>query len=65
MSFSFFSTLIGYMYMKNNDDVSEIGLILGFVVSVFILTFFICLIKDIAETIGFYEMLNGYYNKGN
>ncbi len=51
--------------MKNNDDVSEIGLILGFVVSVFILTFFICLIKDIAETIGFYQMLNGYYNKGN
>jgi len=48
MFLAFLSTLVGFLYMKNNGTVSLIALIIIFIISLFTLTFFICLLKDIA-----------------
>jgi uncharacterized membrane protein len=59
------STFIGYLYMKSNGNVSILALILSFLINIFTLTFFICLIKDTVESIYFSTILDEYYENAD
>ena len=47
MALTLLSTFVGYLYMKSNGNVSVLALVLSFIVNIFALTFFVCLLKDI------------------
>ncbi len=65
VALSLLSTLIGFLYMKSNGGVSVLALVVSFIINIFTLTFFVCLIKDMVEAIYFCETLEEYYeNKG-
>jgi hypothetical protein len=46
--------------MINNGKSSVLGLGLCFVVNLFVLTFFVCLLKDIAEALLFCDLMDNY-----
>lgn len=46
--------------MNAHGKSSVLGLILCFIVNLFVLTFFVCLLKDIAEAIMFCDLVDNY-----
>lgn len=54
------ATLFGWIYMINNGKSSVLGLGLCFIVNLFVLTFFVCLLKDIAEALLFCDLMDNY-----
>jgi len=56
-------TLLSYIYMSNNEAISSLALLINFIISLFVLTFFVCLIKDIAECLFMSELVEEYYER--
>ena len=55
------TTVATAVYMAHNEGVSVVALMITFILSMFVLTFFVCLIKDIAECLFMCEMAEEYY----
>jgi len=62
MTLSLCATIVAYFYMQSNGAVSVLALILSFVINLFVLTFFVCLLQDIAEAILFSTLVENYLN---
>ena len=55
------TTVATGVYMAHHEGVSVVALMITFVLSLFVLTFFVCLVKDIAECLFMCEMVEEYY----
>lgn len=55
MTLSLLGTLVAYLHMSGS--VSVLALILSFILNIFAVTFFVCLLQDIAEAIYFSSSL--------
>lgn len=60
ISLSFLATLLAFADMKTNGSVSELALILSFIINLFILSFCVCLLADISEAILFSTLIENY-----
>ena len=56
------ATLIGWIYMLTNGSgkSSVLGILLCFIINLFVSTFFICLLKDMAEALLFCDLMDNY-----